>query len=261
MRFPIFLSLRFRNSGMTDFFVCFVQTCVYSFPVVAKNTNLKPILQKILNIKITTMEMNKQQKEEYDQFEGLIQGLIDNKYGCSEDFMNVDTVSGLRDNVQRLSESGEMQAAGLGNKKDYQKDKLFRGDRIKWLENTSVDQYEAIFFKKVGNFISHLNKTCFTAITGFESHYANYEQGSFYKRHLDQFKTDKGRKYSIVLYLNENWLKEDGGMLSLYPEDKEQKDIFPMGGRMVFFKSDEMEHEVHPSFTRERISIAGWLKA
>ena len=38
-------------------------------------------------------------------------------------------------------------------------------------------------------------------------------------------------------------------------------DKSPMGGRMVFFKSDEMEHEVHPSFTRERISIAGWLKA
>jgi len=37
--------------------------------------------------------------------------------------------------------------------------------------------------------------------------------------------------------------------------------LSPIGGRMVFFSSDEMEHEVHPSFTRERISIAGWFKS
>ena len=64
----------------------------------------------------------------------------------------------------------------------------------------------------------------------------------------------------MVLYLNKDWNKKDGGLLSLYPEGGEQKDVSPLGGRMVLFRSDEMEHEVFPSFTRERISIAGWLK-
>ena len=64
----------------------------------------------------------------------------------------------------------------------------------------------------------------------------------------------------MVLYLNQAWLPQDAGLLSLYPLLKPQTDIAPLEGRMVFFKSDEMEHEVHPSLTRERISIAGWLK-
>ena len=100
-----------------------------------------------------------------------------------------------------------------------------------------------------------------TSINDYESHYARYEQNSYYKRHLDQFKNDKGRKYSLILYLNELWLENDGGQLSLYPDGEKQKNISPIGGRMVFFKSDKMEHEVHPSFTRERMSIAGWLKS
>ena len=57
-----------------------------------------------------------------------------------------------------------------------------------------------------------------------------------------------------------DWEDKDGGMLSLYPLIGGQKDIAPLEGRMVFFRSDEMEHEVHPSTTRERKSIAGWLK-
>ncbi|WP_430407005.1 2OG-Fe(II) oxygenase [Fluviicola sp.] len=64
----------------------------------------------------------------------------------------------------------------------------------------------------------------------------------------------------MVLYLNEDWKKEDGGLLSLYPKAGQQIDISPLGGRMVLFRSDEMEHEVNPSLTRTRNSIAGWLK-
>ncbi|WP_205635399.1 2OG-Fe(II) oxygenase [Flavivirga aquatica] len=128
------------------------------------------------------------------------------------------------------------------------------------MEEQSKNKYETLYLNKIWWFINHLNKTCFTSIKTFESHYANYEQGSFYKRHLDQFKNEKGRKYSIVLYLNQNWKDEDDGKLSLYPLNRAQKNISPLEGRMVFFRSDKMEHEVHPSLTRERRSIAGWLK-
>ena len=198
---------------------------------------------------------------ETDQFEGLIKGLIDNKYGSCNDFLLPNTMKGLRGNMTSLNSSGEMNYAGIGNKKDFQKDKLIRSDKVNWIEGDSTNEYETVYLQKVWRFINHLNKTCFTSIKTFESHYANYEQGSFYKRHVDQFKNENGRKYSIVLYLNQNWKEEDGGRLSLYPTIGKQKDIAPLAGRMVFFKSDEMEHEVHPSSTRERQSIAGWLKS
>ncbi len=200
-------------------------------------------------------------KNEQNQFEGLIQGLLNDEYGCSDDFLQPDIVAGLRNNIQGLFQSGDLKSAGLGNKDVHHKNKQIRGDKIKWLEEKSEDQFEVAFLTKIADFVTYLNKTCYTSINQFESHYASYEQNSFYKRHLDQFKNDKGRKFSLVFYLNQDWQKEDGGILSLYPKDKAQKDISPMGGRMVFFRSDEMEHEVHPSFTRDRISIAGWFKS
>lgn len=197
---------------------------------------------------------------EQGQFEELIQGLIDNKYGSCNDFLSPAEVIGLRANIQRLREAGKMKSSGFGNKMDFKNDKGVRGDIINWIDDHSTDQFEMIYLKKIRSFIDYLNKTCFTSIKNFESHYASYAIESFYKRHLDQFKNEKGRKYSIVLYLNEDWEEEDGGLLSLYPKEAEQIDISPFGGRMVFFRSDEMEHEVHASFTRDRISIAGWLK-
>ncbi|MBC8754813.1 2OG-Fe(II) oxygenase [Kordia sp. YSTF-M3] len=198
--------------------------------------------------------------KEQNQFEELIQGLIDNQYGCCNDFIIPSIITGLRNNITTLNTSGKMKSAGIGNKVDFQNDQLIRSDKVNWIEELSTNEYEKIYLKKIWRFIHHLNKTCFTSIKTFESHYANYELGSFYKRHLDQFKSEKGRKYSIVLYLNQNWEEKDAGVLSLYPLNAEQKNISPLEGRMVFFRSDEMEHEVHPSATRERNSIAGWLK-
>lgn len=197
---------------------------------------------------------------EHDQFEELIQGLIDHQYGCCDDFFSSSTVLGLRSTIQRLSDYDKMKLSGLGSKQDYQQNEAIRGDKIHWIQDHSTDLFEQIYLQKISNFIQHLNKTCFTSIKSFESHYSQYKVGAFYKRHLDQFKNEKGRKFSIILYLNEDWKEEDGGVLSLYLNQGVQKDIAPLGGRLVFFRSDELEHEVRPSFTRERNSIAGWLK-
>jgi SM-20-related protein len=35
-------------------------------------------------------------------------------------------------------------------------------------------------------------------------------------------------------------------------------DILPLAGRLVCFRSDQIEHEVLPA-TRERLSLTGWL--
>ena len=84
-----------------------------------------------------------------------------------------------------------------------------------------------------------------------------YPIGSFYKRHLDQFKKDDHRKLSVICYLNENWREDEGGQLRVY-FPAETKDFFPTAGRLVCFRSDLLEHEVLPA-TRERLSLTGWL--
>ena len=79
----------------------------------------------------------------------------------------------------------------------------------------------------------------------------------YYRRHLDQFKKDDHRKLSVICYLNEGWKEEHGGQLRIYRTDG-PLDILPVAGRLVCFRSDQLEHEVLPA-TRERLSLTGWI--
>jgi SM-20-related protein len=85
-----------------------------------------------------------------------------------------------------------------------------------------------------------------------------YEKGSFYKRHLDQFRNDNGRAFSMIMYLNADWELKDGGELCVYHAEHTQT-ISPQNGKCVFFRSNELEHEVLMT-QAPRLSITGWLK-
>ena len=108
------------------------------------------------------------------------------------------------------------------------------------------------------SFVNFLNRSCYTGITGYEFHYTLYEPGSFYKKHIDQFRNNDSRQYSMIMYLNTEWKKEDGGELRIHHTDSTQN-ISPVNGKMVFFKSNELAHEVLVT-NKLRMSITGWLK-
>lgn len=94
------------------------------------------------------MSMEPKEILEQDQFEELIQGLMDHDYGCCDDFILPSTVNGLRANIQRLKASGEMMSSGVGNKSGFQKNKSIRGDQINWIGDQSIDPFEMIYLKK-----------------------------------------------------------------------------------------------------------------
>jgi len=194
-----------------------------------------------------------------EQFETLITGLMEREFGCCDSFLEPHDIRGLRENLLGLFTRGAMHPAGVGKNFDYRKNADIRGDVIHWITPETDNTFEKIFLERVRRFIRHLNASCYTGIDDFEFHYAYYDAGSFYKRHLDRFRSDKGRQFSFVLYLNEGWKKEDNGLLSLYLPEGEVS-IAPVENRVVFFRSDRTEHEVYPSATRPRLSIAGWLK-
>ena len=108
-------------------------------------------------------------------------------------------------------------------------------------------------------FILYLNTTCYTSITSYEFHYTMYEKGDFFKKHLDQFKNNDSRKFSFIIYLNQNWIAADGGELLIHHQHSEQH-ISPQNGKSVFFKSNELPHEVLIT-NKSRMSITGWLKS
>ncbi|MBK7410815.1 MAG: 2OG-Fe(II) oxygenase [Saprospirales bacterium] len=191
-------------------------------------------------------------------FEHLIQSVLEEDYGTIEHFLEPDLVAQLRNNLLGYFEQGIMKPAGVGKRFTYQQNAKVRGDLIHWIEDNPQDPVEKAFLQHVSAFVNYLNATCYTGINAFEFHYAFYDEGSFYRRHLDQFDRDRGRKFSFVVYLNEHWTKKDGGELALYLPDRDVV-IEPKGGSAVFFKADIVEHEVLPTF-RPRMSIAGWLK-
>ena len=105
---------------------------------------------------------------------------------------------------------------------------------------------------------AHLKENLSTLYSSDQLHYALYETGSFYKKHLDQFRSNKNRAFSMIMCLNADWQQKDGGELCIFHEDYTQT-IAPLNGTCVFFKSSELEHEVLVT-NAPRLSITGWLK-
>lgn len=192
------------------------------------------------------------------QFDVLIDSFIANKVGIDKNFLSRELSKGLQQNIRQLQEDNGMKTAGIGNDRVKDANQQMRSDKICWLDKTNNNVFEQEFLELAEAFIGHLNSTCFTSINSYEFHYAVYEEGNFYKRHIDQFRSDNQRKFSLINYLNEDWLEEDGGQLYLYQDETVQK-IQPESKTAVFFKSDEMEHEV-ALCNRSRMSITGWLK-
>jgi SM-20-related protein len=198
-------------------------------------------------------------KTDNSPFDTLIDSYILNKVGIDSNFLTQQLASGLFQHITQLKLADKMAAAGIGNdsvKDSYQQ---MRGDKIYWLDKKNENVFEQTFLLQIEAFIEYLNSTCYTGITGYEFHYAVYETGTVYKRHKDQFKNNASRKFSLINYLNEDWLNEEGGQLLVYQESHTES-ILPQSKTAVFFKSDEMEHEVTVA-VRDRMSITGWLTA
>lgn len=193
-----------------------------------------------------------------NHFDLLIDSYLDNNIGIDECFLSKTLSNGLLENILQLQRDQLMTSAGIGNEGVKDTNQKMRGDKIYWMDKHHNNIFEEEFLVQVEDFIDRLNNTCYAGINGYEFHYAAYEEGSFYRRHKDQFKNDNNRKYSLINYLNENWLEEDGGQLLVYQNDTVQR-ILPQSQTAVFFKSDEMEHEVSVA-KRPRMSITGWLK-
>lgn len=197
-------------------------------------------------------------------YEQIISDITNQHFSVIENFFTAEEVSLLRASLLERHEQNEFKKAAIGNRVNEVVMKSIRGDKILWIDEANANSAERLFFEKVNNLTSYLNRTCFLGILQKEFHYAIYPSGTFYKRHLDTFQNDDRRKLSFVFYLNEeDWKAEYGGELVLYLNKEGQtteKVIYPLPGRVVIFESQSIEHEVKPVLQRQRMSITGWLK-
>ena len=192
------------------------------------------------------------------KFEELIEGFITGNIGISETFLSLSLAAALQQNLHTLNSGGLMIQAGIGNAATKTDNKKIRGDSTCWIEGDTKNDAELEFMEQITHFMEHLNRTCYTGLNACEFHYALYEEGSFYSRHKDRFKNDDNRKFSMISYLNTDWLERDGGQLIIHNADNIQS-ISPNNQKAVFFQSDVLEHEVAVAH-RQRMSVTGWLK-
>jgi SM-20-related protein len=193
-----------------------------------------------------------------DSFEDLIATYIATNVGISKNFLSNELANNLKQNILSLEKKQQLKTAGTGKFDKLIHNTTIRNDVIYWLDKKNNNEYEHQFFNQIDAFIAYLNKTCYTGITGYEFHYTLYEKGSFYRKHLDQFQDNTSRQFSMISYLNDNWQDGDGGELLIHELENKIK-ISPTQGKTVFFKSNELVHEVLETQER-RLSITGWLK-
>ena len=138
-------------------------------------------------------------------FNDIVEDFISNKIGISANFLSIDLAKKLKGNLNDLLNHQKLKNAGIGNLVDFQNDKLIRNDSIYWLDRSHNNKFENEFLDLIDTFVTFLNETCYTGITSYEFHYALFPIGSFYRKHIDQFKSDDSRQFSMIFYLNADW--------------------------------------------------------
>lgn len=179
-------------------------------------------------------------------------------FAVYDNFLPTPTLLKLLEETNELFQEGEFRMAKIGKGIEEQRITEIRSDRIHWLAKKELTDTQQLYWNKIEELQNYLSEYFRQSLLWFECHLAIYPVGSFYLKHLDQFRVTNNRIISFILYLNPDWKPEDGGALRIYTQDGFE-DIYPEMGRFVCFRSDVVEHEVLPTY-RERYSITGWMR-
>ena len=196
------------------------------------------------------------------QLAAIADGLAGPGWVVLKDVGSPELRAALRAEIEQLAESARLQPAGVGQGNVHQLNTEVRRDNIAWLD-ASQGAAQAYYLAGVEALIADLNRELYLGLRDAEAHFAAYEPGAFYVRHLDRFRTDSARTVSTVYYLNPGWTADDGGCLEIFdPQMPERRiaEIVPEDGVFVCFLSDRIWHAVAATRERTRYSIAGWLR-
>jgi SM-20-related protein len=192
-------------------------------------------------------------------FDKVLADIREKGWSITDDFFSDEMVEALMSDISDLDNS-YMKQAGVGRSLDHQVALERRRDYIRWID--PVNPARSAFLNAMGELRLEFNRRLFLGLWDYEAHFARYEEGAFYEKHLDAFKGKSNRVLSTVLYLNENWEEGDGGEFVLFDENDDHKELgrfHPKKGRLAVFLSEEFPHEVLKA-KRTRHSIAGWFR-
>ncbi|WP_211664699.1 2OG-Fe(II) oxygenase [Lishizhenia tianjinensis] len=173
-----------------------------------------------------------------------------------DDYLSEEIFAKVFDFFQVKRDDDALAKAGIGTLGDHTIAKEIRGDYVYWIDKNTDTELDALHVQ-MDDLVAKVNRYLFLSISDFEYHLAFYPKGTYYQKHLDQFKGRNNRQLSYVLYLNKDWQQGDGGELRIFREEGDL-DIAPKANRLVLFKSGVVEHEVLTTETG-RMSLTGWM--
>ena len=206
----------------------------------------------------STLKASNPSSEETLLFDNIVNDLSEKGYSINPNALPHGLSVQLLEQLHVMSRK-EFDAAGIGRQQDHMVNNFVRTDEICWIDGSSEAGEKWLAW--ASELREYINSRFFLGLFSFESHFAHYSPGDFYKRHLDAFKGESNRVLSLVVYLNPDWQSEDSGELVLYKDeaDLEGLKVTPGFGTVVAFLSEQFPHEVLPA-ARDRYSIAGWYR-
>lgn len=193
-----------------------------------------------------------------DIFSQVESGLAQDGFCIVRNALAPEYCARVRVEIAELAEAGKIQLAKIGKGPFHQLDAEIRGDRTHWFDPLHLSPVQKELWDFLEGLRTRLNAALFLGLWDLEGHYAVYEKGKFYRKHLDRFQNDSKRTLSAVAFFNPDWRESEGGLLRMETPNG-VVEVLPEAGTFVFFLSDRIPHEVTETF-RERLSFAGWFK-
>ncbi|AYF43599.1 oxidoreductase, 2OG-Fe(II) oxygenase family protein [Halobacteriovorax sp. BALOs_7] len=198
------------------------------------------------------------------ELDRLVDSLAKNRYYVSDTLINNELVRALKDEALSRFEVGEFDQARVGRQLTKRLDQHIRRDKISWISSDTNEQTNALkeYFSFLNQLKDYLNPLFYLGIRNYEGHFAFYDTGAFYKKHVDQHRGRGLRRLSVILYLND-MNDGDGGEVVLYDFNHHENvldTIRPKEGRLLIFISEDLPHEVLTAHM-PRLSLTGWMRA
>ena len=188
-----------------------------------------------------------------------IEHLGEHGFFVREQFLTGDICRVLCRSIDRLARAGDLRAAGVGRAGGHRRDPSIRGDYITWLDETDGYPWDTVA-ERFEHLRVALNRMGYLGLSDCNIQIARYPgDGSGFDRHLDTHRHGADRRLTATVYLNPDWQPSDGGRLRIYPTDDDPVEVAPVAGRIVAFLSDEVEHEVLPTYT-PRFALSSWYR-
>lgn len=196
------------------------------------------------------------------QFDALLRDLAEQGFTIKDGLLPSDLIDGLYEEGLRGWQDGCYTDARVGHARQPQRIRAIRGDAIWWLETRHSDSARQRFLDWTEALRNALNREFFLGLQRTEFHYARYDVGDGYARHMDQHRSQPHRRITLILYLTPDRQPDDGGELCIYHPDDPEREMLrvqPERGRLVLFRSELLPHAVLPA-RRPRWSLTGWFR-